>query len=66
MQNPATILVSLYKGQEVLNIATRAVGLGNHKGLTDGTITVGRADKVTLNSDHQYRWNRKAKGDNQR
>jgi hypothetical protein len=35
MQNPATIVVLLQEGQEGLNIVRRAVGLGNHKGLTD-------------------------------
>jgi hypothetical protein len=58
MQNPATIVVSLYEGQEGLNNARRAVGLGNHKGLTDGTIAVGWGEEVILNSDHRYRWNR--------
>jgi hypothetical protein len=27
------------------------VGLGNHKGLTDGPIIVGEAEEVILNSD---------------
>jgi hypothetical protein len=58
MQNPATIIVSLQEGQEGLNNARRAVGLGNHMGLTDGTIAIGRAEEVILNSDHRYRWNR--------
>jgi hypothetical protein len=58
MHNPATILISLQEGQEGLNIARRAVGLGNHKGLTDGTIAVGKAEEVILNSDRRYRWNR--------
>jgi hypothetical protein len=52
------IVVSLQEGQDGLNNARRAVGLGNHKGLTDGTITVGRAEEVILNSDRRYRWNR--------
>jgi hypothetical protein len=56
MQNPAMIVVSLYEGQEELNIARRAVGLGNHNGLTGGTIAVGRADEVILNCDRRYRW----------
>jgi hypothetical protein len=34
MQNSATIVVSLYEGQEELNIVRRAGGLGNQKGLT--------------------------------
>jgi hypothetical protein len=55
MQNPAAIIVSSQEGQEGLNIARRAVGLGNHKGLTDGTIAVGCADEVILNSDRRYR-----------
>jgi hypothetical protein len=54
MQNPATIVVSLQEGQEGLNNVRRAVGLGNHKGLTDGTIAVGRAEEVILNSDRRY------------
>jgi hypothetical protein len=58
MHNPATILISLQEGQEGLNIARRAVGLGNHKGLTDGTIAVGKGEEVILNSDRRYRWNR--------
>jgi hypothetical protein len=58
MQNPATIVVSLQEGQEGLTNARRAVGLGNHKGLTDGTIAVGKAQEVLLNSDRRYRWNR--------
>jgi hypothetical protein len=58
MQNPATIVVSLQEGQEGLNNARRAVGLGNHKGLTEGTIAVRKAEEVTLNSDRRYRWNR--------
>jgi hypothetical protein len=32
------IEVSLQKGQEGLNIARRAMGHGNYKGLTDGMI----------------------------
>jgi hypothetical protein len=58
MQHPATIVVSIQEGQEELNNARRAVGLGNRKGLTDGTIMVGRAEEVILNSDDRYRWNR--------
>jgi hypothetical protein len=58
MQNPATIEVSLQEGQEGLNNARSVVGLGNHKGLTDSTIVVGRAEKVILKSDRRYRWNR--------
>jgi hypothetical protein len=58
MQNPATIVVSLQEGQEGLNNGRRAVGLGNQKGLTDGTIAVGKAEEVILNSDRRYRWNR--------
>jgi hypothetical protein len=54
MQNPATIVVSLPEGQEELNNARRAVGLGNHKGLTEGTIAVGRAEEGILNSDRRY------------
>jgi hypothetical protein len=57
MQNPATIVVSLQEGQEELNNARRVVGLGNHMGLTDGMIAVGRAEEVILKSDHRYRWN---------
>jgi hypothetical protein len=45
MQNPATIVVSLQEGQEGLNNARRAVGLGKHKGLTDGTIAVGKGKR---------------------
>jgi hypothetical protein len=41
-QNPATIVVSLHEGQEGLNNARRVVGLGNHTGLTDGTIAIGK------------------------
>jgi hypothetical protein len=52
MQNQATIVVSLQEGQEGLNNTRRAVSLGNHKGLTDGTIVVGRAENVILNSEH--------------
>jgi hypothetical protein len=58
MQNPATIVVSLQEGHEGLNNASRAGHLGKHKGLTDGTIAVGRAEEVILNSVHRYRWNR--------
>jgi hypothetical protein len=58
MQNPATIVVSLQEGQGALNNARRAVGLGNHKGLTDSTIPVRRAEEVVLNSDRRYRSNR--------
>jgi hypothetical protein len=58
MQNPATIVVSLQEGQEGLINARRAVCLGNHYGLTDGTIAVGRGEEVILNSDHRCRWNR--------
>jgi hypothetical protein len=47
------IVVSLQEGQERLNNARRAVGLGNHKGLTDSTIAVGRAEEVIVNSDHR-------------
>jgi hypothetical protein len=57
IQNPAPIVVSLQEGEEGLNNARRAVGLGNHKGLTIGTIAVGRAEEVMLNSDCRYRWN---------
>jgi hypothetical protein len=57
MQNPTTIVLSLQEWQEGLNNARRAVGPGNHKGLTDGTIAVGRAEEVILNSDRRYRWN---------
>jgi hypothetical protein len=57
MHNLSTIVVSLQEGQEGLNNARRAVGRGNHKGLTDGTITVGWAEEVILNSDCQYRSN---------
>jgi hypothetical protein len=66
MQNPATIIVSLQEGQEGLNIARRAVGVENQKGLTDGTIAVGKAQEGILNSDRRYRWNRSGKGDKQR
>jgi hypothetical protein len=59
MQNPAPIVVALQLGQEGLNIARNAVGLGNHKGLTDGIIMIGRAEEVNLDSDYQYQWNRK-------
>jgi hypothetical protein len=58
MQNRATIVVSLQEGQEGLNNAKRVVGLGNHKGLTDGMITVGKDEDVIHNSDPRYRWNR--------
>jgi hypothetical protein len=58
MQNPATIVISLQEGQEGLNTARREVGLGNHKGLTDSTIVVGKGEEVILNSDRRYRWNR--------
>jgi hypothetical protein len=58
MQNPATLVVWLQEGQEGLNNARWAVGLGNHKGLTDDMIVVGRAEEVIINSDCQYRWNR--------
>jgi hypothetical protein len=58
MQNPTTIVVSLQEGQEGLNYARRVVGLGNHKGLTDGMIRIGVAEEVILNSDRRYRWNR--------
>jgi hypothetical protein len=51
MQNPATIVVSLQEGQDGLNNTRRAVGFGYHKGLTDGTIAVGWAEQVILNSD---------------
>jgi hypothetical protein len=51
MQNPATIVVSLQEGQEGFNNSRTAVGLGNHKRLTDGTIAVGMAEEVILNSD---------------
>jgi hypothetical protein len=54
MQNPATIVVSLQEGQEGLNNVSRAVDLGNHKSLTDGTITVGSAEEIILNSDRRY------------
>jgi hypothetical protein len=54
MQNPATIVVSLQEGQEELNIVRRAAGLGNHQGVINGTIAVGGADDVILNSDHRY------------
>jgi hypothetical protein len=54
MQNPATSVVSLQQGQEGLNNARRAVGLGNHKGLSDGTIAGGWAEEVILNSDRRY------------
>jgi hypothetical protein len=53
MQNPATIVVSLQEGQDGLNITRTALGLGNHEGLTGGTITVERADDVRLNFDHR-------------
>jgi hypothetical protein len=56
--NSAKIVVSLQEGQEALNIVRRAVGLGNHMSLTDSTIMGGRAEKVILNSDHPYLWNR--------
>jgi hypothetical protein len=45
IQNPAMIVVSLQERQEGLNNARKAVGLGNHKGLTDGTIAVGKGRK---------------------
>jgi hypothetical protein len=51
MQNPEMIVVSLQEGLAGLNITRRAVGLGNHKSLTDGTITVGAAEEINLNSD---------------
>jgi hypothetical protein len=55
MQNSATIVVLLQEGQEGLNIARRAVALGNQKGLPDGTIAVGRAEEIILRSDRRYR-----------
>jgi hypothetical protein len=58
MQNPATIVVSLQEGQEGLNNARRAVGLGNHNGLTDCKIALGKAEEEILNSDRRYQWNR--------
>jgi hypothetical protein len=64
MHNPATIVVSLQEGQEGLNNARRAVGLGNPRGLTDGTIVLGWAEEVILNCDHRYRWNRQRKAIN--
>jgi hypothetical protein len=65
MQNPIMIVVSLQEGQEGLNNARRPVGLGNHKGLTDDMIAVGREEEVILNSDRRYRWNRQGKTINQ-
>jgi hypothetical protein len=58
MQYPATIVVLLSEGQEGVNIARRAVGLRNQKGLTEHTIAVGSAEEVILNSDGRYRQNR--------
>jgi hypothetical protein len=58
MRNPATIIVSLQEWQEGLNNPRSAVGLGYHKGLTDGTIAVGKAEEVILNSERRYRWHR--------
>jgi hypothetical protein len=57
MQYLAMIVASLQEAQEGLNIAQRAVGLGNSKGLTDGTMAVQRGEEVILNSDHRYHWN---------
>jgi hypothetical protein len=57
MQNRATSVVSLQEGQDVLNNARTGVSLGNHKGLTDGTIPVGSAEEVILTSDPPYQWN---------
>jgi hypothetical protein len=57
MQNPTTIVVSLQEEQEGLNNARSPGGLGNHKGVTNRTIVVGRAEEVIPNSDPQYRWN---------
>jgi hypothetical protein len=48
------IEVSLQKGQEGLNIARRAMGHGNYKGLTDGMIMVGSGEEVIVNSDGRY------------
>jgi hypothetical protein len=52
MPNPPMIIVSLQEEQEAINIARSVVGLGNNKGWTDGTIAVGIAEEVILNSDH--------------
>jgi hypothetical protein len=41
MQNPAKIIVLFLEGKEGLNIARRAVGPRNHKGLTKGIIMGG-------------------------
>jgi hypothetical protein len=54
IQNPATIVLSLQEQQEGLNHLRRAVGFGNHKGLTDSTIMVGRGEEAILNSDLRY------------
>jgi hypothetical protein len=40
------------------------VGLGNHKGLADGTIAVDQANEVILNSDLRYRWKQEGKAIN--
>jgi hypothetical protein len=58
MQNPTTIVVSLEVGQEELKIPRKAVGHGNHKGVSAGIIAIGRVEMVILNADHRYRWNR--------
>jgi hypothetical protein len=55
MQYPVRIVVSLQEGQEGLNNARRALGLGHHKGLIDSMIALGRAEQVILTSDHRYR-----------
>jgi hypothetical protein len=45
------IVVSLQEGRKGLNIVRRVVGLGYHKGLTEGTIAVGRAEELILKSN---------------
>jgi hypothetical protein len=48
MQNPETIVVSVQATQGGVNIARRAVGLGNHTGVTDGTILIGEQKRKWL------------------
>jgi hypothetical protein len=52
MQNPGTIVVSLQEGQERSYIRRSAVGLRNHKDLTNDMIAVGWAEEIILNTDH--------------
>jgi hypothetical protein len=58
MHNWLTIVGSLQEGQEVLNIARNAVGLGSHKGVTDNMISVGgqKMEYAILNFDIDKNW----------